>query len=159
MATKKPLVLYGTQTSQIQPGDTLDPLYTAQQQNLTNGDATSAVIGSAVYISGSDAFIKARANASGTSRVVGLVAATSIAAAALGLVQLGGPLAATTAQWDAVTGQTGGLTAGAFYFLDASTAGKITSTAPSTAGQYVAPIGQAQDATTMLIQVGPTILL
>lgn len=159
MALKKPVVLNGTQLGNIQPGDTLDPLYTAQQQSLTNGDVTAAVIGAPVYLSGVATFIKARANAAATSRVIGLSAATSIAAAAQGAVQFAGPLLATTAQWDAVTGQTGGLTVNAFYFLDPAAAGKITSTAPSTAGQYIAPIGQAQDTTTLVILIQPTFFL
>lgn len=159
MALKKPVVLSGTQLGNIQAGDTLDPLYTAPLQSWINGDVTAAVIGAPVYLSGSATFTKARANAAATSRVAGFVAATSIAVSAQGVVQTSGPLLATTAQWDAVTGQTGGLTVDAFYFLDPASAGKITSTAPTTTGQYIAPLGQAQDATTLLVSVQPTFLL
>lgn len=159
MTLRKPVVQVGTQLGNIQAGDTLDPIYTVQQQLWTNGDATAAVIGAPVYLSGSATFIKARANAAATSRVAGLVAATSIAVAAQGVVQASGPLVATTAQWDAVTGQTGGLTVDAFYYLDPAAAGKLTATAPTTTGQYIAPVGQAQDATTLLVGIQPTFLL
>ena len=41
-------------------------------------------------------------------------------------------MVATTAQWDAVAGTTGGLAFGANYFLSAGTAGLLTATAPTT---------------------------
>ena len=52
-----------------------------------------------------------------------------------GVIATGGPLTASTAQWDAITGQVGGLTPNTRYYLDPTTAGKLTITAPITAGQ------------------------
>jgi hypothetical protein len=157
MALKKPLVIYGGQTAQLQSGDTLDaPTDGTTQLVLTNNEIAAVVIGAPVYVSGNDVFLKARANAAATTRAVGLVAVSpSIAAAGSGAVALSGPLLATTAQWDAVTGQVGGLTAGTQYFLDPSTSGKLTTTAPSAGGQYVASIGTAIDTTTMMITIDP----
>ena len=51
-------------------------------------------------------------------------------------------LAATTGQWDSVTGESGGLTAGAIYYLNTS-AGLMSQTAPSGSGQYVMKVGMA----------------
>jgi len=51
------------------------------------------------------------------------------------------------------------LTPGATYFLDPSTAGRITTTAPTTAGQYVVRVGRAVDATTLDIEIELPILL
>ena len=120
----------------------------------------AVVIGAPVYIAANTAFLRARSNAAATTRAIGLVAASpSIAAAGSGAVALSGPLAATTAQWDAVTGQVGGLTANSPYYLDPAVAGKLTTAAPSTGGQYVAPVGTAIDTVTMQIGIGPTFLL
>ena len=160
MAARKPLVIISGQTQQLPAGDTLDAATTSPVElSLTNADSVTVPIGTPIYISGSAAFQRARANAGATTRVAGLVATTSIAASASGVVAMSGPLVATSAQWDTVTGQTGGLTAGAAYFLDAATAGKLTTVVPSTSGQYVASVGTAIDTVTMMISVDPTILL
>jgi hypothetical protein len=161
MAVRKPLVIVGNQIQQLPAGDVLDvPTTGAMELTLTNAGGVSAVIGAPVYISGNTAFQLARSNAAATARTIGLVATSpSIAAAATGVVALEGPLIATTAQWDAVTGQTGGLTAGSAYFLDAAAAGKLTTAAPTTVGQFVAPVGTAIDTITMMIEIDTTILL
>jgi len=126
---------------------------------LTNDNAGSLVIGNAVYVKSNGNMDKAQANAAATTELLGLVADTTINTATAGDVQADGFLEATTGQWDAVTGGTGGLTAGAMYYLDPSTAGKFTSTAPSTAGQYVVRVGQAMSTTVMNIRIEAPILL
>jgi hypothetical protein len=68
-------------------------------------------------------------------------------------------LTATTGQWDAVTGGSGGLVANTVYYLDAATAGKLTATAPTTAGQYVVEVGMALSTTELLIKTRTPILL
>ena len=65
----------------------------------------------------------------------------------------------TTAQWDAVAGTTGGLTANTMYFLSPSTPGNLTATAPSTVGQYVCPVGIGISTTEMKINILTPILL
>lgn len=117
--------------------------------SLTNGSGVSAVIGEAVYISGGGSFGKAQADASSTARVVGLVGDASIANGTSGAVRTSGELTATTGQWDAVTGGAGGLVAGSVYYLDPSTSGRLTATAPTTAGQFVAEVGLALSTTKM----------
>ena len=107
------------------------------------------MIGAPVYMKANGNVDLAKADAQATADVLGLVKDASIAAAASGNVLLDGVLTATTDQWDAVAGTTGGLTPGAVYFLSAATAGLLTATAPSTAGQFVVRVGKALSATKM----------
>jgi hypothetical protein len=73
--------------------------------------------------------------------VVGLVGDTTIANGVAGNIVTTGVLTATTGQWDAVTGQSGGLTTNSMYWLSGSTAGAIVTTAPTTG--HLAPVGLA----------------
>jgi hypothetical protein len=52
-----------------------------------------------------------------------------------------------------------GLDAGDHYFLSASSAGSITTTPPSTTGQYVVRVGEAVSTAEFSIQLEPPILL
>ncbi len=70
-----------------------------------------------------------------------------------GLVQAGGILVCTEAEWDFVKGGSGGLAPGAFYYASQATPGNITATAP-TSGQTSVPVGLALSTTEMLI-AGP----
>lgn len=162
MANRKPLVIGADgRPQQLQAGDTLQATVTGgEQQQLTNNNAGAVVIGAPVYIVANDAFDKAQANASATKEVVGLVAqAPSIANGVAGPVQVAGILSATTAQWDAVAGTSGGLTANTTYFLDPANAGKITPTVPSTVGQYVAELGRSISTTELNVAIKQPILL
>lgn len=125
----------------------------------TNGDTQNLDIGTPVYLdTGSNTVKRARANNATTTRVFGLLA-QDIAQAASGIVQVFGVMAASTADWDAVTGQTGGLTPGVYYYCSADTAGKLTVTPPSTEGQYVARVGWGVSSTEMHVDVEPSVLL
>lgn len=160
MALRKPLVIIAGMVQQLPTGDTLDA--SAAEVDvvaLTNGNASPIVIGAPVYSDSAGSVDLAQANASGTVEVLGFVKDVSIAAAASGSIQTDGILAATTGQWDAVTGGTGGLTSGTVYYLDPTTAGMLTSTAPSTPTQYVVRVGKAISTTEMEISVEPPILL
>jgi hypothetical protein len=158
MAIKLPLVITNGIVQQLQSGDTLDTR--AEQFQLINDEVAPVVIGAPVYPDVAGGFKKAQANASATKDVIGLVGQSpSIANGVAGAITLDGILTATTAQWDAVTGDAGGLTFKAKYYLDPATAGKITKTAPSTIGQWVVEVGEALSATDMKINVMPPILL
>lgn len=155
MPSYKPLVYVpGTGIQVLQTGDSLNA--SANEVDvlppLTNGETAAVNICQAVYISAANTMKLARSNAAATSPTVGLVVSTTVAAAATGLAQASGSFTATTAQWDAVTGQTGGLTFGAQYYLDAATAGKLTTTPPALGNQYV-EIGRAISTTTMLLRL------
>jgi len=147
--------------SNLPPGDTLNAVVVEVDSfNLTNGDASAVPICTPVCLTGvADTFNLARADASGTADVFALVSAPSIAAAASGAVQTDGFDVATTAQWDAVTGQTGGLTPSAAYFLSAVTAGRLTTTAPTATGQFCCYVGRAISTTVMEISLDRAIAL
>ena len=162
MAVKLPLVIGSNGLpQQLQSGDTLNvPTSGANTQALTNNEAGAIVIGTPVYSQAAGAVKKAQANASGTSGVVGLVFDTSIGAAASGFIATDGILSATTGQWDAVVvGGAGGLVFNSNYFLDTATAGKLTTTPPTTVGQLVVRIGKALSTVLMDINVQDEILL
>lgn len=150
MSIKKPLVITNGQIEQLQPGDRLSgvDLFTR-----LNGNAGSLVIGTPVYVPAAGSVDKARANSAATKDVLGLIADPTVATATQGAVQSDGVLAATTAEWDAVTGQSGGLTPGAIYFLDAASAGKLTPTAPTADGEFVCRIGLATSTTELEISI------
>ncbi len=157
MAQRKPLVLVNGQLQQLQSGDTIADQDT--EFPLTNHESTAVVCGAPVYVDVVGGFKRAQANATATADSVGLVATTpSIANGAVGSVCVQDVLTLTTAQWDAVTGQTGGLTAGKYY-LDPATAGKMTPTPPSTVGQVVVELGRALSATDFKVEIKASILL
>lgn len=160
MALRKPLVIVDGQIQQLQSGDTLDAV--ASEVDLiskVNDNTAAIVIGQAAYTNASGNADLAQANASGTVEVLGLVKDASVASASSGYLQTDGILAATTAQWDTVTGGSGGLTPGSVYWLSADTAGGLTDTAPTTVGQYVCRIGKATSTTELEISIEPPILL
>ncbi len=117
----------------------------------TNDESGAIVIGTPVYNDANDGVKKGKADASGTKDVIGLVYDTSISASTAGNIQTDGVITATTGQWDAVFGTTGGLTKGTRYFLSPTTAGQGTSTAPSTTGQFVVLLGLALSTTELLL--------
>lgn len=154
MAARKPLVIKDGQIQQIQSGDVLDAAISeVDLVSLQNENAGSIVIGMPVYSSSAGQVDKAQANAVGTVEVVGLVSDTSIATAASGFIQTDGVLTATTGEWDTVAGTTGGLTAGAIYYLSKDTAGSLTETAPTTASEFVLRVGKALSTTEMEISI------
>lgn len=160
MALRKPLTIVNGQIEQIQAGDTLDASIASQESvNMTNSNAGAIVIGTPVYVDGNDSVDKAKADASGTKTVFGLVLDASIASSATGAIITNGFLTATTGQWDAVTGDTGGLTANAIYYLDPDTAGMLTTTAPTAVGDYVCPVGIALSTTVLKIDIDTDVLL
>lgn len=160
MAARKPLVIASGQIQQIQSGDVLDAVVTEVDViSLTNNNVGAIVIGMPVYSDDADDVDKAQADAVATVEVVGLVQDVSIAAAGSGFIQTDGVLTATTTQWDAVAGTTGGLTAGAIYYLSAATAGNLTETAPTTTGQFVLRVGKALSTTDMEISVSQPVKL
>jgi hypothetical protein len=158
MVARKPLVQNAGQIEQLQAGDNLDiPLVQLVQR--VNDNAGTINIGQPVYATGAGNVDLAQADAQGTIRVAGLVADATIATTATGAVAVDGTLVATTGQWDAVTGQTGGLTPGANYFLDETGPGLLTTTAPSTTGNFVVQVGHALSDTEFEIEVQQSIKL
>jgi hypothetical protein len=108
--------------------------------NLTAGDF--------VYVSASGVFSLARADAALTSELIGVVTATVLSGATVS-VQVAGTVQVTG--W--------GLTAASWYYLSASVAGGKTTTAPSSAGQYVVRAGRALTSEKLALCIDPGILL
>ncbi len=160
MAAKKPLVLRDGQIEQLQAGDTLDASVSeVDVASKVNGNAGALVIGTPVYVKANGDMDKGQANASATIQLLGLVKDVSVAAGVPGVVQTDGILVATTVEWDAVAGTTGGLSPGTVYYLDPATPGKITATPPSSVGQYVVRIGLALSTTELDISIRDPIKL
>lgn len=162
MGLKIPLVLGSDGLpQQLQSTDTIataGATYTAR--SVTNSEGAAAiVIGAPVYAFAADGVKRAQANAKATSKLAGLGLDATIAASGVGNIITSGILVATTAQWDAVAGTTGGLTFGTMYFLDPANPGKITSTVPTTVGQCVTLVGIALSTTELELQITPPILL
>lgn len=165
MANRRPLILDAGRMKQLQDGDYIDPSLidiSALEVDVieqTNSNAAAIVIGAPVYNDGAGTVDLAQADALATVEVLGLVKDTSIAIAGAGYIQTDGVLEATTGEWDAVTGGTGGLTAGSVYYLDPDTPGMLTTTAPSTVGDFVVRIGKAISTTQMEITIDQPIEL
>ena len=139
---------------------TLDRL---ERNQSTTGGGTSQIIYDSIFdeatadqtLSVADIVFKAatgdidlaKANATSTHVAIGVVTV----AAALG----------ETAEFQThgIVGGFSGLTIGAVYYLSAATAGEITSTAPSTGGQYVVILGKAVSATELLFLPSTVVLL
>lgn len=151
MAVKKPLVLTNGQIEQLQAGDIL-----ANPSTLSRTFDATTVAGQAVFASGAGTVNLARADAQSTIRVAGL-AAEDVGTGNTGNLLADGVLTLNTAQWDAVTGQTGGLTPGGNYFLSEATAGALTVNAPSTG--FVVRVGHALSDTELEIEVQQPIKL
>lgn len=151
MALLKPLVLTATGVEELSPIDTLDASV-SEVDVLARTAASVMVPGQVVYSSSATQIDKARGNSDTLAKPIGL-AREAIASGASGLVQTNGVLTLTTAQWDVVSGTTGGLTVGAQYFLSAATPGLLTATAPTGAGNYVLPVIEALSPTEAYIIV------
>lgn len=113
-------------------------------QNFTNDNASPITQLQPVYQTSSGHCDLAASDTQAHATVVGLVLDATIASGASGRVQTSGTVVAPTSAWDAVTGQSGGLTEGAAYYVGA--AGKITTTMPS---PWATLVGVA-DSSTML---------
>ena len=122
------------------PNGELTPLVAAQPITSVGGFARLA-----------DATFQARAT------VIGLVLVGAGPTLPVAILPVG-PITLPIATWDAVTGQVGGLTPDATYYLDV-VAGMYTTTPPTTSGLYLVEIGHGVTATTMsIIPTTPTLL-
>jgi hypothetical protein len=123
----------------------------------TNGDVTQLTAGMAVYASAIGAV--ARADATINWQVLGVVSDSTIAIGASGNIQTTDILSALPAEWDAVTGQVGGLTEGATYYLHPTAPGHLTITPPSTVGQHLIIIGTALSSSVLMINIQRILLM
>jgi hypothetical protein len=138
----------------LQPGDRLD---LSQTVHKTNSTGNTLNVAAPVYVQGGNAK-PAQADSQSTVRVAGLVVETADDGNPVEVMS-DGVFETDTTSWDFITGQTGGLTEGAPYFLSADTAGKLTLNAPDSHGDFVAPIGTALSLTEFDIEIGQPIKL
>jgi len=150
MAERKPMVLVDGVLKRLPSGDTVSGATADVGFSATNSNTGSITIGQPVYVDGAGTVDLAQANASGTAKVAGLVKDATVANGASANIQHSGVL--TSADWTSVVGSTT-LTAGSRYYLDASTAGQLTATAPDTTGQFVVGVGMALSTTELLIEI------
>lgn len=120
----------------------------------TNADVAAITAGMPVTIEG----YRGKATLLARSQI----ACIALAGAAPGLTfqaQAGGRVVLPTAVWDAVTGNVGGLTPGARYFLSDAAPGFLTILPPTTATHCVVYLGAAKSPTELIAQIGNPILL
>ncbi|GBU19361.1 hypothetical protein AwMethylo_35760 [Methylobacterium sp.] len=145
---------------QLQSGDAISvPTNAPSLRPAINGESVAIPFGTPVYASTGTGVKRGQANAKATAKIIGLVYDANVAAGATGSVAQGGILTGTTAQWDTVAGTTGGLAFGTYYFLDAANPGKLTATAPTTAGQVNVCVGSALSSTELEVDIELPILL
>jgi hypothetical protein len=158
MAERKPLVLDSNgNITQLQSGDTLDAVAKEVDAfGMINEEINPIVKLSPVYVSSAGSVKNSQANAPATHKVLGL-AMTTIAPTAIGAIQTDGQVTGTIAEWNAITGQVGGLTPGATYFLDEANLGRLRVT-PNTTGSLVV-IGEALSTTALDLNIEKPILL
>lgn len=124
--------------------------------SVTNAAGVIIAPGAPCYVSAANSILRSKADASATAECDGLAMA-QFAIGGTGRLRARGDMPLTTAQWDAVTGQTGGLTPGAVYYVDPATAAKLTATAPTTATQFDTRVGRAVSTTLMRLGLQPPI--
>lgn len=155
--TRIPLVIINGVTQQMPTGDTIASQFVSVNDVVcSNGDSVALVNVTPVYQSDmvtGGIVQRARANASATSSVLGLIQQGPALVGQNATVQVEGLISAITGDWDLVTGQSGGLTPGSRYFLSTATAGMLTTTPPSTVGQFSVCVGRAITPTTMKLEV------
>lgn len=122
--------------------------YTATTDNLTK-------TGNPLYLTVAGHVDLAKADADSTAQVVGLSQADYTVGQACNYLTEG---RIERTDWTIIAGTTD-LSIGATYFLDPNTEGHITTTAPTTAGQFVVRVGRAVDARTLDIEIELPILL
>lgn len=130
-------------------------------KSLINDNVGTLPVGTPVYLKSTVGHMDAaKADAASTGQVIGLVSdVAGIAPSVAGKVQVEGEVTLTTAQWDAITDGSGGLTVGAPYYLDAADAGELTATAPSAASSVAAMVGIALSSTVLKLRFSAALVV
>lgn len=130
-------------------------------KSLINDNGSTLPVGTPVYLKSTVGHMDAaKADAASTGTVIGLVTQSGgILTTVAGQVQVEGEVTLTTAQWDAITDGSGGLTVGAVYYLDAADAGELTTTAPSAASSVAEMVGVALSSTVLKLRIGAALVV
>jgi hypothetical protein len=164
MAERRPLVIDSGLVQQFPIGDLLPldmlPAGAVSGHCITlENVGVSLIPGSPVYVSGDAEVSRAKADAAGTSAVIGL-AAVAIGSTALGAIQVDGLITLTTVEWDAVAGTTGGLVPNTVYYLTPISPPPSLSSTPTTgSGNYIVVVGRAISSTVLKIQISEPIVI
>lgn len=113
------------------------------------------LVGMAVVAVGGGQFAPASAAVGGDAAVCGLIVDVNLATLEI-VVRTTGDVTLTTAQWDLVTGQVGGLTSGLGYFASNVGLGRLTTTPSTAPGFSTSAVGVAF-APTVLILATPSV--
>lgn len=155
--TQSPGIVTADQDTILGDGTPQNPLRIASPGAAGEFDADfvselpfTPILGTPVVVNSDEAV--APANANEDTFAVGVITSIDDSADLPRVtVQTKGPVALTEAQWDDVTGDSGGLTPGAVYFLSDVTNGGLTTSAPSDPGTFVCQVGTALNATTLIL--------
>ncbi len=147
--------IIATQTK-LNSSGAVDPAWYEQIENDFEMDVQ---IGQVVCLKSNGKFTLARANNITTSEVLGLVADEIISTGNIGTIQLMGSLDSTTANWDVITNQSGGLTPNSIYYLSVDTAGKLSIIPTTIDNTCLVRVGKALSPVTLLIYPQEPILL
>ena len=134
-------------------GDQVPLLYVPNSiASKNNGESVALPQCTPVYLADDGKIYKTLPGAGGAVGCDGLVADAFITPGSSGNYVTSGPLSTTTAAWDAVTGDTGGLVSGDIYYASSTIAGKLTKTKPVAGGTYSTAVGMATSST--VLEVG-----
>jgi hypothetical protein len=150
MAIVKPLVEKDGEIERLQAGDTLD----VNADCFTRVFTVTTSPGAPVYSDTNTSVNLAQANSEVTSDLVG-IAKEAVSAGQPGPVCHDGVVNLTTIQWDAITGQVGGLTLASKYFVSNAASGLMLAQgnlAGIGAGEYVVEVGHAISDTELLVR-------
>lgn len=122
---------------------------------LPSAEAEEAIVpGQPIRLTAAGLAALADATVVGRAEVAGIAAAAAGAGFAV-------PYARTRVavpDWTAITGSAA-LTPGAIYYLDPAAPGRLSTTAPESAGQYATRVGRGASADTLQIEIEPPIFL
>lgn len=126
--------------------------------NTISGGAGVATAGEVVAQSASTFAAAISSSLAGCQSAVGIVVLQG-GGGVPSIVAIDGAIATlATTVWDTVTGQSGGLTEGAIYYMSNVAAGHLLpNTAPATTGSFAVQVGVALSSTQMLVKLGTPI--
>lgn len=116
---------------------------------------SDVIIGTPIYLKAGGNVDKAQANNAATKQVIGLCVQNALSGHSVQYFTEG---KIERADWTPIVG-TPFLTRGALYYLNWETPGLLTGIAPTTSGNYVVAVGRAVTATTLDIEIQPSIKL
>jgi len=137
------------------PSDPILPTMPSATDYYTAIAAVDLDDGQPVYITGAGSVDLAKADSQLTTEVVGFVQVDCLSGETCQYLTEG---MVERLDWTTIAG-TLELSPGATYFLDSATAGRITTTAPTTVGQFVVRVGRAVNVRTLDIEIELPILL